>query len=150
MAVYEKNECVRFYKEDDEGSIFSKGSCYDKTESQMRQKQFNSQFDSDFEIWRLFQVDNQNTEDILNANEILQQLNTRIYERKHDIIIICSRFSTINNNYCIQYKYNFRTIQYFFSNLPHLQNYRIFETFSFSDPYTYYLQLVNSILIQKM
>lgn len=63
--------------DDSKRSISSESTCYDevKVEYQMRQKQMHKQ-STDFDIWRLFQVDDQNMKDIPNSESILEILST--------------------------------------------------------------------------
>lgn len=65
-------------EDDEKRSISSESSIsYSEviSEFQMRQKQIHKQ-SADFEIWRLFQVDDQNLKDIEHSDELLEMLTT--------------------------------------------------------------------------
>lgn len=61
--------------EDDQKSISSESSCFDglPTESPLRHKKFKSQ-SNDFDIWRMFQIDDHILKDLPNGEKILDAL----------------------------------------------------------------------------
>lgn len=61
--------------DEEKRSISSESTCCDgaKAELQMRSKQFHFQ-STDFEIWRLFEIDGQAMKDIENAEKVLDFL----------------------------------------------------------------------------
>lgn len=82
MADEDESDCVGFYDDDDEKrSISSESTCYGgyddmKSDFQPGQKPFTLSNQSDIKVWRSFQVNDQNMQDIPNADKILKDLSS--------------------------------------------------------------------------
>lgn len=86
MADFDERDIISLYGEDDKRSISSESTCCNevKTEFHLRQKQFSSQSTADFEIWRLFQNDDQNMKEIPDADKILNELTSQKVENRKE------------------------------------------------------------------
>lgn len=85
MGDEDESEYVGSYDEDEKRSISSESTCYGgyndmKSDFQPEPKPFTLSNPSDIEIWRLFQVSDQNTDDIPNADKILNDLSSKNVE----------------------------------------------------------------------
>lgn len=97
MADEDESECIRSYDGDEKRSISSENTCYDgyggiKSDFQPEQKKFTLSHQSDIEIWRLFQVNDQNMQDIPNADKILNDLFSKNVECEP---VSCNLYSNI-------------------------------------------------------
>lgn len=91
--------------DDDKRSISSESTCCDgaKAELQMRQKQFHFQ-STDFEIWRLFEIDNQSMKDVPNAEKLLDILTLGNLDGKLSIYVylhLCFQFKPLMLVLCL-------------------------------------------------
>lgn len=83
MADEDESEFIGSYDEDEKRSISSESTCYggyDVIKSNFQspeQKPFTLFNQADTEIWRLFQVSDQNMQDIPNADKILNDLSSK-------------------------------------------------------------------------
>lgn len=85
-ADEDESECVGSYDDDDDDdakrSISSESTCYGgyediRSDFQPEQKPVTLSNQSDNEIWRSFQVSDQNMKDIPNADKILNDLSSK-------------------------------------------------------------------------
>lgn len=83
IADEDESEFLGSYDEDEKRSISSESTCYGgydvlKTDFQpAEQKPFTLFNQADTELWRLFQVSDQNIQDIPNADKILNDLSSK-------------------------------------------------------------------------
>lgn len=80
---YDDNDDDDDEDDDDKRSISSESTCCGEIKSEKKKIHNHIQQEScDFEIWRLFQVDDQNMKDIPNSEAILEILTSIDYDGK--------------------------------------------------------------------